>query len=88
MELLLIIAIFLVAYLIFDIYWRFSELRRRFRVVLFLLEATHKALADARSVSREAIYDAEKKTLYSMPKNEMRKTRKDLAKEGIVIENN
>lgn len=85
MAFLELIGIIAVVYVVSDFYRRMFAQERRFRVTLFLLKATQKALAEAGSVSYEALYAAQKKTLYSMEKSEMEKAKRDLAKEGIDI---
>jgi len=86
MELLQIIFIAIAVYLVVDIYRRFLNQERRFGTVLFLLKATQKALDQKGVVTREDIYNAQKKVLYSMPEGELHKTKKDLQKEGIDIQ--
>ena len=86
MDLITIIAIASAVYIVSDLYRRIIIQSRRFRVVLFLLKATERALTEKGGMSREALYDAQQKTLYNMQGGEIERTRSDLAKEGIVIE--
>lgn len=86
MDIITIVAIAAVAYITGDLYRRIIGQSRRFRVVLFLLKAMERLLIEKGGVSRDAFYDAQKKTLYSMPKEEMERTKSDLAREDIVIE--
>jgi hypothetical protein len=73
-------------FLIADFYRRLLDEKRRFKVVLFLLQSTHNALFEKKLITREELYTAQKKTLYSMAEPELGKTKRDLRKEGIDIQ--
>ena len=85
MNFLWILAAIVAVYVVVDLYARLMAGERRFRVLSFLLKATHRALAERGGVGADALFDAQKKELLALSKDEQDRTKRDLKKEGVEL---